>query len=95
MAENEALQPTNLAELGKALVAEAQEQDRKRAQTLIVSTVQSILADVREQERIVAFAQKRLTQQKARLAALESGAFTVDPEAGLRFVDQDLNGGGL
>ena len=82
--------------LGTALIEQAREGQREKAQKQAVAAVQGILRDISDQRRAIVLATKQVEKQDARLAALQAGKFTLNlVENVIRFDDPLLNGGGL
>lgn len=87
----------NYKELGPSLVKAAQEKEREATQQVVVAGVQSILKDIGNQEQIIKSATERIKKQRARIAALDKGEFTVKYDFNMaapkvEFNDSNLNG---
>jgi hypothetical protein len=81
--------------LGGALIERAEEGQRELAEKRAVGAVGSIMSDIRTQRRIITEAQEQIQRQEAKLRALQSGKFTIDPlNIAIHFTDESLNDGG-
>ena len=85
--------------IGEAIIAKAKDEQRQDAQDAVIRDVQNIMvAMARRKDALREFTretEKYIAQQQARLDAIEAGAFTLDLVKGLRYNDNELNGGGL
>ena len=87
---------TKSAELGKALLSEAEKKYNKHRQEIVLREVQRIMSARDEYKTKLEMAQDAVAFYERKLAALDAGEFEIAPDmrdyaGGIKFNDDELN----
>jgi hypothetical protein len=83
--------PLSQAELGLALMNEAQARQNQAKMDKAVSFAETILSTIEECDRQIAYFTGWKKTRERQMAALESGAFSFDNLGAITFQDEELN----